>query len=261
VSSVELRTGRVGTAEEPPSRRDVVSRDFAAIVGPELERQALPVEVGVDLPVGAPVAAHGHPPDAGALDPPQRHHATAADVGDRHQLEVAVAADGDAAAALAGHPAVVDGHDAGLVHGDGLPRWLRHVEVAARRVAPAAVVAGERPVGRAQVGGRHGDGGCSGPAPHGLARVAGDGEAGAAHGAVVEQRGAQRRRPRAVPGVVQVAVPARATHGARSTHHRRRRTSRGVHRAAASGDAASKTKAQSRSASILAMAQLASDPV
>jgi len=36
-----------------------------------------------------------------------------------------------------------------------LPRRLRHVEVGAPRAAPAAV--GERVVGRAQVGGRHGD--------------------------------------------------------------------------------------------------------
>jgi hypothetical protein len=142
-SSVELRLGRVGTAKPPPGRCDIVGRDFAAIVGPEPERQALPVEVGVALPVGAPVATHGHPVRAGALDPCLGHHAAAADVGDRHQLEVAVPVDGepDAAAALAGHPAVVDRHDAGLVHGDGLPRRLRHVEVLPRRVAPAAVVA------------------------------------------------------------------------------------------------------------------------
>jgi len=40
--------------------------------------------------------------------------------------------------------------------------------------------------------------------------VAGDGEAGAAHGAAVEERRAQRRRARPVPRAVQVAVPARA---------------------------------------------------
>jgi hypothetical protein len=194
LSSIELRTGSVGAPEEPPGRRDVVSRDFAAIVGPEPERQALPVEVGVALPVSAPVVAQGHPPGAGALDPRLRHHAATSDIGNRHQLKVVVTTDGepDTAAALAGHPAVVDGHDAGLVHGDGLARLLLHVEVAARRVAPAAVVAGQRPVGRAEVGGRHGDGGRPGLAPLGLARVAGDAKPGAAHGAVVEQRGAQR---------------------------------------------------------------------
>jgi hypothetical protein len=102
--SVELRLGRVSAAKPPPGRCDIVGRDFAAIVGPEPEGKALPVEVGVALPVGAPVAAHGHPVRAGALDPRLRHHAAAADIGDRHQLQVAVPIDGesDAAAALAG---------------------------------------------------------------------------------------------------------------------------------------------------------------
>ena len=132
--------------------------------------------------------------------------------GHRHQLEVAVPADGepDAAGAPARHAAVAHGHDPGAVHGDGLPRRLRHVEVAARRVAPAAAVAGQRPVGRAQVGGRDRDGGGARPAVPGPRGVAGDGEAGAAHGAAVEERRAQRCRARPVPRVVQVAVPARA---------------------------------------------------
>jgi hypothetical protein len=210
--SIELDIGCVGGAEPPASGRDVVRRDDAAVVGPEAEGEALAVEVGVALPVGAPVAAHGHPARGGALDPRLRHHAAAAHVGDGDQLEVAAPLDGepDAAGPAARDAAVVDGHDPGAVHGDGLPRRLRHVEVAARRVAPAAGVARERPVGRAQVGGRDRDGGGARLAPLGPPRVAGDGEARAAHGAVVEQRRAQRRRARAVPGVVQVAVPARA---------------------------------------------------
>jgi hypothetical protein len=211
-SSVELLPGLVGPAEEPVGWRDVVGRDFAAVVGAEPEREAPAVEVGGALPLRAPVPAQGHPARVGALDPCLRYHAGAAHVGDEHELEVVVAVDGeaDAAAAPARNAPVVDGHDAAAVDGDALPRRLRHVEVAARRVAPAAVVAGLRPVGRAEVGGRHRDGARPGPAPPRLARVAGDGEAGAAGGAVVEQRRAQRRRVPAVPAAVQVAIAASA---------------------------------------------------
>ncbi len=125
----------------------------------------------------------------------------------------------DAAAPLARHAAVVHGHDPGAVHRDRLPRRLRHVEVAARRVAPPAGVAGQGVVWRAEVGRRHGDGRPR-LAPLRLAGVAGDGEAGAARRAAVEQRRAQRRRPRPVPGAVQVAVPACA---AWISHTRRER--------------------------------------
>jgi hypothetical protein len=82
-----------------------------------------------------------------------------------------------------------------------------HVEVRARRVAPAAVVAGEAVVGRAEVGGRHGDGARQ-ARPPGV--VAAQLVAGAARRAVVEQRRAQRRRVRAIPAAVHVAVPASA---------------------------------------------------
>jgi hypothetical protein len=80
-----------------------------------------------------------------------------------------------------------------------------------RRVAPAAVVGGQRPVARAQVGGRHGDR-VAGLAPIGLADIACDGSALPARRAVIEHYRAQRRVVGAVPGVVQVAVPARAAH-------------------------------------------------
>lgn len=107
-------------------------------------------------------------------------------------------------------PAVVDGNDAAPVDGDGLPGWLRHVEVLPRRVAPPAVVAGKVVVGRAVVGGGDGD---LRPllAPRRLPRVAHDLEARAAGGAVVEQRRAQCRVLDAVPVAVQVLIPTRAT--------------------------------------------------
>jgi hypothetical protein len=106
-------------------------------------------------------------------------------------------------------PLVEDGDDAGAVDADLLPRRLRHVEVGARRVAPASPVGGDGVVGRAQVGGGDGDG-VAGLAPPGLAGVALDVVALAAGRAVVEQHLAQRRVQHPVPLVVQVVVPARA---------------------------------------------------
>jgi hypothetical protein len=79
----------------------------------------------------------------------------------------------------------------------------------AGRVAPSAVVAGQRVVGRAQVGGGDGDG-RAGFARAGPAAVARDGVALPARRAVVEQHRAQRRVVDAVALRVQVAVPARA---------------------------------------------------
>jgi hypothetical protein len=81
--------------------------------------------------------------------------------------------------------------------------------VGARRVAPPAVVGVLRPVGRAQVGGRHRDHRGAPVAPGGPR--APDLVARPAPVPVLEQRRAQRRRVRAVPGRVQVAVPARPT--------------------------------------------------
>jgi len=103
---------------------------------------------------------------------------------------------------------VDDGDDAAAVDADVLPRWLGHVEVGARRAAPAAV--GERVVGWAQVGGGDGDG-VAGLAPHGLGGVTLDGVALATGGAVVEQHLAQRGVEHSIARVVQVVVAARAT--------------------------------------------------
>jgi len=83
-------------------------------------------------------------------------------------------------------------------------------KVGAPRAAPAAV--GQRVVGQAQVGGRHGDR-CAGLAVLAArARpVARDGVALPARRASLEQGLAQRRVENTVASVVQVAVPARAT--------------------------------------------------
>jgi hypothetical protein len=108
-------------------------------------------------------------------------------------------------------PAVGDGDDAGAVLGDVEEHGHGEVEVGAGRVAPAAVVGGQRVVGRAEVGGRHQDGGAprAAPPPPGLV-LALDLEARAAAQPLVEQRRAQRRVVHAVPLAVQVAVAAGA---------------------------------------------------
>jgi hypothetical protein len=83
--------------------------------------------------------------------------------------------------------------------------------VGAGRVAPSAVVGVLGPVGRTQVGRRHRDHRRAAVAPGGPR--ASDLVARPAPVPVLEQRRAQRRRVRAVPGRVQVAVPARPTCG------------------------------------------------
>jgi hypothetical protein len=121
-------------------------------------------------------------------------------------------------------PLVVDGHDAAAVDADLEPGRLGHVEVLPRRVAPAAVVVGQRVVGRAQVGGGDGHRRAADAEPRVRLVVAGDPVALPARGAVVEERRAQRRRVRAVPRRVQVAVPTSPTC---RTHARTARVSKG----------------------------------
>ena len=85
-----------------------------------------------------------------------------------------------------------------MVLGDVEEHGHGEVEVGARGVAPAAVVAGLGEVGRAEVGGRHEDGGAARVAPLGVV-VALDLEARSAAQPLVEQRRAQRRRVHPVP--------------------------------------------------------------
>jgi hypothetical protein len=211
VSVVELLGGGERLAELPPRRRDVLEQYVLAAGGGDAEAERLAGEPGERLPIGPPVARHLEPPGAGAPDRHGGDGAAAGDVGDEHELEVVEAADGeaDAAAAPAPDAAVEHRHDPGAVDADPLPRRLRHVEVPPRRVAPPAAVAGEGPVGRAQVGGRHGHRAPRLAPPPGLVGVAHDEVALPARRAVVEQRRAQRRVLEAVPLVVQVPIPTR----------------------------------------------------
>ena len=106
---------------------------------------------------------------------------------------------------------VVDGNNAAAVDADLEPSRLGHVEVLPGRVAPAAVVVGQRVVGRAKVGGRDGHRRAADAEPRVRLVVARDPVALPARGAVVEQRRAQRRRVRAVPRRVQVPIPTSST--------------------------------------------------
>jgi hypothetical protein len=161
-----------------------------------------------------------HPrPRAGAAAPDPHLHdvAGAAHVHDVRQQPVGVPLEREPQAAPpdARHAAVHDGHDARAPLRHPHERRLGEVEVGARRVAPPAVVGVLRPVGRAQIGGRHRDHRRAAVAPGGAR--APDLVARPAPVPVLEQRRAQRRRVRAVPGRVQVAVPTRPTCGERQT--------------------------------------------
>lgn len=100
--------GRVGGTEEPVGRGDVPGRDLSAVVELHNEGQALPGEVRVALPIGAPIPAHRHPARVGPLDRHLRHHAAAAHVRHGHKLKVVVTADRepDPPAPLARNPAL-----------------------------------------------------------------------------------------------------------------------------------------------------------
>ena len=200
-------------AEGPPRRHDVVGVHRLAAGGGDPEGERLSDELGVALPVCSPVPVHGDPPRVCPLDRHGPDGAAAGDVGDEHELEVLEARDAEPHPSLppALDPLVEDRDDAGAVDADGLPGGLGHVEVGAWGVAPAAVVVGERPVGRAEVGGGDGDGAGAGLAHICLAGVAHDEVALPARRAVLEQHRAQRRVPHAVALVVQVIVSARAT--------------------------------------------------
>lgn len=79
----------------------------------------------------------------------------------------------------------------------------------ARRVAPAAVVGRAGPVGRARVGGGHGDDAAIGVAPARLhAQIALDLEARSARQPLVEHRVAQRHRLHSISSRVHVPIPA-----------------------------------------------------
>lgn len=104
-------------------------------------------------------------------------------------------------------PLVDDRDDSASVNADLLPSRLGHVEVLERRVAPSAIVVRQSEVGWAEIGRRHRHRRPFHAPPWIRLVIAHDLEALPARCAVVEQRRAQRRRPRPVPSLVQVPVP------------------------------------------------------
>ncbi|KAI5058842.1 hypothetical protein GOP47_0027012, partial [Adiantum capillus-veneris] len=126
-------------------------------------------------------------------------------------VEVGVTIHGEVDATLlgTGHPAVLHRHDAAPVHSNLLKRWLRHVEVLERWVAPAARTVGQGIVGRTQIGGcdRHR---FSSNAPLRVGRcIAPDLEASTAAEAGIEEGSAQGCRVGAIARGVEVAITAR----------------------------------------------------
>ncbi|RWW62413.1 hypothetical protein BHE74_00030452 [Ensete ventricosum] len=205
-----------GLAELPVGGDDVPGGGGPAVAAGDTEGQGLADEDGVGLPVLAPVAGHGHPPRAGPLHAGAHDVAGARHVGDQHQVEVLEPVDGepDPSRPPARHPAAPDisvntCHSKILllmrpISGGG---WVE-VEVGAGRIAPPAIVRGERVVGRAEVGSRDEDGGAPSVAPLRIARAL-DLEARPAALPLVEQRRAQSRRLHPVPLAVQVPIPTR----------------------------------------------------
>lgn len=85
----------VGLAEGPSGGRDVVGDDGLAVAGGDLEREALPVEIGIALPILAPIPGHRLPGGPGAFDGDGVNVASAGDVSDEDEVEVGVAVDGE----------------------------------------------------------------------------------------------------------------------------------------------------------------------
>ncbi|KAG6497462.1 hypothetical protein ZIOFF_045362 [Zingiber officinale] len=197
--------GLEGLAELPPGGDDVPGGHAPTVADRHLERKALPVQVRIALPVLPPIPRHRLPSTPRTLDRHRPNVAGAAHVAHQHQVEVAVSADREPDSPFfhARHPALqayiyfellvghCDGDDAGSVLCDVEEGRLGHVEVRAGRVAPAAVVAGESGVRRAEVGGRDDDGARKAP-PRVV--VAPKLVASAATEPIVEQHRAQRRR-------------------------------------------------------------------
>ncbi|BAS98666.1 Os06g0621950, partial [Oryza sativa Japonica Group] len=146
-----------GLREHPVRRRDAVGDDRAAPPAGDLERQRLAAEVGVALPVLAPVPPHRDPPGPRPFHLHRRHLPVRRHVRDQHLQEAGAAGDGEPhpPCPLIVLPPELHRHNVGLGLGDAEERGLRHLEVLLGEVAPAAVVVGESEVGRAEVGGRH----------------------------------------------------------------------------------------------------------
>ncbi|GER34545.1 glycosyltransferase, partial [Striga asiatica] len=170
-------------------------------------------EVGEGLVRSTPIVAHAYPPGFRTLNPHAGHVTSATHIHHVHEQPVTVPLEAESKPthAHAWHsvlPTVHDGHDAGFPLRDLHEGGLGHVEVGTWWVAPAAVVRVLRPIGRAQVCGRHS---CYGRPIEAPLRV--DTlylEALSTCEAVVEKNRAKSRRVSPVPVVEQVPVTTRS---------------------------------------------------
>lgn len=79
----ELLAG-IGLAEGPVLGGDVERGERDAVAGGELEGEGLALEIGTDVPVLAPNAAHGEPADVRSLYLHRRHITRAGHIADQH---------------------------------------------------------------------------------------------------------------------------------------------------------------------------------
>jgi len=80
-------------AELPICRSDVIGSDGSPIAGGDLERESLPIQIGVALPILSPVAGHCLPTSVGSFDGNRLHIACTSYVGNEYQIEVGVPID------------------------------------------------------------------------------------------------------------------------------------------------------------------------
>ena len=204
-----LVSGLESLSEMPVGRRNVQACENTVITRGHTKRQLLSREHDIALPVLTPVACHRYPPSVAPLHLHRHDVATPTNVGHQHEVEVWVPVDGEADTPflLARDTPVSHGHDPAFVYRELEERGLRHVEVWTGRVAPTAVIVGQRGVGRTKVCGRDNHGRMSGQAPFGIVNAL-QLEARAARSPGIEERGAERGRVRAVTLGVEVAVTA-----------------------------------------------------
>ncbi|KAF3781871.1 hypothetical protein EJ110_NYTH35604 [Nymphaea thermarum] len=154
------------------------ARDRSAITGGHLEGEGLPIEVGVALPVLAPISGHGLPASPRALDGHCMDVPCTSNVGDEYQVE---RLNGDMAR---GKPQIKFLTSFSLVPKVDLSQTIKkalvtlgQVKMLKRRIAPSPIIIRQPKVRRAEVRRRDGDGTWKAPSrvvgtPHLVARAA-----------------------------------------------------------------------------------------
>lgn len=79
--------------ELPISGRHVVASEGSTVTGGDSKGEALAVEIGIALPILAPISWHGYPPGFGPFDRECMDIPCTRDVGDQNQVEVCVTID------------------------------------------------------------------------------------------------------------------------------------------------------------------------